>query len=198
MKPLEEEISEDCHSLIYMITEIEKSIDAAERNPQRFRLSQAEISERRKWAMSTRRRVESIASGNAQSIDTAKPSLASTGPVSASTKLSAAVREENDRFIDSEAHRQQILMTRQDQELDVLGDHVVRIGELGRDMGQELEVQGQMLDDLGQEMDGTQTRLAAAQKKVQYVLDKAGSKGQLIIIAVLVVVLVALIFLVIA
>jgi len=82
--------------------------------------------------------------------------------------------------------------------LDVLGDHVVRIGELGRDMGQELEVQGQMLDDLGQEMDGTQTRLAAAQKKVQYVLDKAGSKGQLIIIAVLVVVLVALIFLVIA
>jgi syntaxin 6 len=62
-------------------------------------------------------------------------------------------------------------------------------------MGQELGTQGQLLDDLGYEMDVTQTRLAAAQKKVQYVLEKAGSRGQLIIIAVLVVVLVVLIFL---
>jgi hypothetical protein len=89
-------------------------------------------------------------------------------------------------------------MQRQDIELDELSSHVVRIGELGREMGQELGLQGQMLDELGEEMDGTHTRLAAAQKKVQYVLDRAGSKGQLCIIAALVVALVILIFLIIA
>lgn len=39
------------------LEEIDKSIDAAERNPQRFKLSQQEISDRRKWVMSTRRQV---------------------------------------------------------------------------------------------------------------------------------------------
>jgi len=201
---LSQEVTEDCHSLVYMVTEIDKSIDAAERNPQRFRLSQAEISERRKWVMSTRRQVDAIASGTAAPratmSATSTPAAAAqpSGPASATTKLAAAVHDENDRFIASESDRQQVMMARQDQELDVLGDHVVRIGQLGREMGQELELQGQMLDDLGYEMDGTQTRLAAAQKKVQYVLDKAGSRGQLMIIAVLVVVLVVLIFLVIA
>lgn len=32
----------------------------------------------------------------------------------------------------------------QDRELDHLGDHVVRIGQLGKEMGQELHVQGQV------------------------------------------------------
>jgi hypothetical protein len=39
------------------LEEIDKSIDAAERNPQRFKLSQQELSDRRKWVMSTRRQV---------------------------------------------------------------------------------------------------------------------------------------------
>ena len=74
---------------------------------------------------------------------------------------------------------------------------MLRIGELGRDMGQELDAQGQLLEDFGYEMQGTQTRLAAAQRKVQYVLDRAGTRGQLLIIGVLIIVLVILLFMVI-
>ena len=37
---------------------------------------------------------------------------------------------------------------RQDDELDHLSSHVVRIGELGKEMGQELHLQGQLLDEL--------------------------------------------------
>ena len=144
--------------------------------------------------MSTRRQVEGIADGTIGPKQAAPP----PHPTSTAAKLAAAVREENQDFIQSEGGRQQILMTQQDQELDVLSHHVVRIGELGREMGQELDTHGQMLDELGGEMDGTQTRLAAAQKKVQYVLEKAGAKGQLIIIAVLVIVLIVLLLLAIA
>lgn len=53
----------------------------------------------------------------------------------------------------------------------------------------------QLLDELDAEIEGTSTRLAAAQKKVQYVLDKAGTKGQFLIILFLIVVLVVLIVL---
>ena len=102
-----------------------------------------------------------------------------------------------DSFIASETQQQQQMIHRQDQELDVLGEHVLRIGELGKEMGQELDVQGELLDEFGYEMMGTQTRLAAAQRKVQHVLDRAGTRGQLLIVGVLVVVLVVLLLMVI-
>ena len=38
------------------------------------------------------------------------------------------------------------------------GAHVLRIGELGKEMGQELDAQGELLDEFGYEMVGTQTR----------------------------------------
>lgn len=188
-RTLDDEIQEESHNLQYMIDEIDRSIDAAEKNPKRFLLTQAEISDRRKWLMKSRRQIEAIINGN---LPSKKQHLG------VEEKLANAVEDENNDFIQSEGERQQLLMAQQDQELDVLNQHVVRIGELGREMGQELDSQGQLLDDLGEEMEGTQTRLAAAQRKVQYVLDKAGTKGQLLIIAFLVVVLVVLIFLAIA
>ncbi len=35
---------------------------------------------------------------------------------------------------------------------------MLRIGELGKEMGQELDAQGELLDEFGYEMVGTQTR----------------------------------------
>ena len=194
-RELDDEVQEDCDSLKYMINELDKAIDNAERNPQRFHLSQAEISHRRKWIMSTRRQVEGVSDGSLPPRQSAAPAGA---PNTAAAKLAAAVNEENDGVIRSEGDRQQLVMAEQDQELDVLSHHVVRIGEMGREMGQELDSQGQLLDELDVEMDGTHTRLAAAQKKVQYVLEKAGSKGQFVIIIVLIVVLAVLVVLAIA
>lgn len=89
------------------VAEIDKSIDAAERNPQRFNLSQAELSDRRKWVMSTRRQMSSMSSG------LSAPASGGGGqatPTTASGRLAAAVQEENDRFIHSEGDRQQLMM----------------------------------------------------------------------------------------
>ncbi|GAB4816220.1 hypothetical protein N2152v2_003266 [Parachlorella kessleri] len=187
-RTLKLELEEECHSLEYMLQEIDKSVDAAERNPQRFKLSQQELSDRRKWVMSTRRQIDTLRSNLGAGAAIAAPSTAAS-------KLAAAVQEENDHYIRSEGDRQQLLMQQQDQELDQLGDHVVRIGQLGKEMGQELHVQGQLLDELDTEIEGTSTRLQAAQRKVQYVLDKAGSKGQIAIMLFLIVVLVILVVL---
>lgn len=88
--------------------QIDKSIDAAEKNPQRFKLSQAELSDRRKWVMSVRRQLEAVTGGLA-----AGPSpggAGSAGAGDAAGKLAAAAFQENERFIASEGDRQQILM----------------------------------------------------------------------------------------
>ena len=83
----------------------------------------------------------------------------------------------------------------QDEELDQLGQHVERIGGLGREIHGELESQSRMLDDLDEEVEGTHHRLAAAQKKMNNVLKKMGLRGQLCLIAFLIAILVLLIVL---
>lgn len=190
-RALTAELEEDCSSLGYMVAEIDKSIDAAERNPQRFNLGQAEVSDRRRWVMSVRRQLSSISSG----LSAGASSGGGGGPDGPAGRLAAAVHDENERFIQSEGDRQQLLMRRQDEDLDQLSHHVVRIGELGKEMGQELHLQGQLLDELDTEIEGTSTRLQAAQKKIDYVLKKAGAKGQLAIIGFLILTLIILIFL---
>ena len=85
-----------------------------------------------------------------------------------------------------------MICRQQDDDLDQLGEHVVRIGQMGRQIGEELGTQNQMLSELDADMDSTSNRLAAAQKKMTHVLKKAGMRGQLCIIGVLLVLLVVL------
>ena len=68
----------------------------------------------------------------------------------------------------------------------------MRIGQMGRQIGEELGQQGMLIDELDADMDSTTNRLAAAQKKMAHVLKKAGLRGQLAIIGVLIVLLVVL------
>jgi syntaxin of plants SYP6 len=177
-------LQDDVEGLRYMVNEVRKSIETAARNPSRFRLTKSDIDERRHWVDSVTARIDTVSSEIWQT-------------TRADHETYTTEDNTDDYIIKGELGQQEQIIARQDQELDVLGQHVLRIGELGRDMGQELDAQGQLLEDFGYEMQGTQTRLAAAQRKVQYVLDRAGTRGQLLIIGVLIIVLVILLFMVI-
>jgi SNARE domain len=61
------------------------------------------------------------------------------------------------------------------------------------DWWHDVLVQGTMLDELDEDVEGTSARLAAAQKRINHVLAKAGMKGQMCIILFLVLVLAVLI-----
>ena len=80
--------------------------------------------------------------------------------------------------------------------MDALSLGVNRIGQLGLQMRDELVVQDRMLDELDADMEGTHTRLQAAQKKVDHLLRKAGLKGQFCIIIFLIAVLIVLLLIV--
>ncbi len=82
---------------------------------------------------------------------------------------------------------------RQDNELDQLGRHVERIGQVGLQIHEELEVQDAMLTELGEDVEGAQSRLAAAQKKMAGVLKRMGMRGQLCILGALLLLLVILV-----
>lgn len=85
------------------LLEINKAIDAAEANPARFRLSQAELSERRAWTLTTQRSVDSVRAG----LNAPPPPSTTATP---SARLAAAAHSDNERFLESEGQRQQTLL----------------------------------------------------------------------------------------
>ena len=82
---------------------------------------------------------------------------------------------------------------RQDEDLDQIGNAAQRLGHMGLQIHDELQTQNVMLEELDEDVEQTTSRLAAAQKKINTVLQKAGLRGQLMIIGILLVLLVILV-----
>jgi SYP6 family syntaxin len=84
----------------------------------------------------------------------------------------------------------------QEEDLDDLSETIMRLGAVGLTIHEELSSQGRLIDELGNDMDTTATRLNFVQKHVSMVMKKAGWKGQLMAIVSLVVLLLILTFLI--
>merc|ERR1712216_779765 len=104
--------------------------------------------------------------------------------------LSGEYERGNDEYLDDQ--QQQRMLRTQDVDLEDISVSIQRIGQVGLTIGEELATQGKMLEDLEQDVEGTNSRLAAAQRKMNQVFKKAGTKGQMIIIAILTAILIIL------
>lgn len=109
-----------------------------------------------------------------------------------------SIANDDDDFISSESDRQQLLIRQQDEELDELTASVQRIGGVGLTIHEELSGQERILGDLSLEMETTSNRLDFVQKKVAMVMKKASAKGQILMIAILLVLFIVLFVLVIS
>ena len=111
-------------------------------------------------------------------------------------KLDEAIAEENSKFIEGQDAAQLQILARQDAELDALGRSVAVLGDMGKTMGAELAAHGQMLEDLDDEVTRTDTRLSAARRKVDSLVQKSKDNCMTILIWVLLAVLAVLIILI--
>ena len=108
------------------------------------------------------------------------------------SKLDNAIVDENETYLGNAAEQHASLIRRQDEDLEDLSEAVKKLGVVAGTIGEELDSQGKLLDDLEEDVDGVSNRLGAAQRKLKTVIEKTGMKGQLAIIACLVVTLVIL------
>jgi syntaxin 8 len=90
------------------------------------------------------------------------------------------------------AYHQQIL-DQQDQQLDALGESIARQRELSMRIGDELDDQVAMLDDVDGAVDRHQNRLDRARRQVGRITRSASDNKQLVAIFLLIVILVLLI-----
>ena len=86
---------------------------------------------------------------------------------------------------------QQMLMRRQDEDLDDLTVAARRVGQMGLQIGDEIELQTQVMGEVEEEMDTTRSRLKTAQKMMNKLGKKMG-KWQSVVMGGLVVLLIIL------
>ncbi len=73
------------------------------------------------------------------------------------------------------------LIIEQDAHLDVLSQSIGRQRDISLHIGSELEVHDGLLDDLGGRMDGTQSRLNRAQRRLGQVAKGTRENGRFLI-----------------
>lgn len=198
---LTKELLSACESIEWQVDELDRSISVAASDPLRFSIDEVELEKRRRWTRTARDQVATIK----KKVSTRKgPSYHDAHlelmrlPIDHShqTSRSNQYGQDNDDFISSESDTQLLLIRQQDEELDELSASVQRIGNVGLTIHDELLAHEKIIDELGNEMDGTSNRLEFLQKKVEIVIKKAGAKGQIMMMLFLVVLFIALFVLV--
>eukprot|EP00217_Crustomastix_stigmatica_P010948 CAMPEP_0183796840 /NCGR_PEP_ID=MMETSP0803_2-20130417/13128_1 /TAXON_ID=195967 /ORGANISM="Crustomastix stigmata, Strain CCMP3273" /LENGTH=267 /DNA_ID=CAMNT_0026041499 /DNA_START=16 /DNA_END=815 /DNA_ORIENTATION=+ len=161
-----QELMSESESIMWQLEELERAITAAERDYNRFHIEPAELKRRRQWTSSTRDQTQQVmrAVQNAREEEErlaaahAREEKARLGTSRARGGAEAALdniyRHENDELIDNARTQQQQLFRQQDDDLDELSEGVRRLGQVGLTIGEELEEQGRMLDELDAEVDG--------------------------------------------
>lgn len=106
--------------------------------------------------------------------------------------ISRAERE-NEEFLSNQKMEQEMVIRRQDEELEHMEKAVSRIGNVGLTIHGELRSQEDLLKTLDEDVDITGSRLKAAQLKIQEVMKRSGGNCQVCVIVGLSVVLLVLI-----
>ncbi|KAI8518469.1 Syntaxin-6 [Branchiostoma belcheri] len=180
-----------------------RSIDIVESNPRKFKIDQQELGDRRAFISRTRQSVKEMkdhmASPSAKArIEGRNRQHLFNGPSKRQdryTKLDSEMENTNQKFISDTRQQQQLIVEAQDDQLDMVSGSVGVLKNMSHQIGNELDEQAVMLDDLGHEIDSTQSRLDGVLKKIAKVSHMSNDKRQWTAIIVLLVIMFILIIL---
>lgn len=138
------------------LNDLSDAVNVVKQNRSLFRISEEELASREKFISDMTRNIRNLKPRNqSDQNETWQP---------------------NDSFVDPEQQQQELIMQNQDAHLGELASAVERIGVLGRDMHQELEEQGQILDEFGDEFDETTSRIRNVQQRLDRFIAETGPR----------------------
>ncbi|CAG8739805.1 25636_t:CDS:2, partial [Racocetra persica] len=86
------------------------------------------------------------------------------------SKYEEIIEMDNTRFIETETFQQTVLFQEQDEQLKSLYGTARNIHDIATTMRDEIEDQNMLLDEFGERVDHTSSRLENAMKKVKYII----------------------------
>ena len=188
------------------LSDLEEAVDIASKDPERYKLTTHEISDRRKFIASLKRQVYSITSElSSESTmlklqQDEKKSLFAT-PGGGGGGGGGDMNDPNHDFSGGGGgsyDQAQVLAIRERQngQLDDLHQHMVRVHEMSTTINTEINEHIEILHEVDEQVEYTSGRMGSALRKIDKLLAATGDKGALFIVVFLVLVLIGLIVLV--
>ncbi|KAI9550739.1 hypothetical protein GHT06_001724 [Daphnia sinensis] len=196
------ELKNSIRSIEWDLEDLEDTIAIVEKNPSRFRLNSAEVVQRRFFVQQTRDEIGSfkeklqIMRGQDFDHSARKPLLDNISPTRKAPKNTSAgyVRipiegdredDDDDNQLKSIVQQQASLVKQQDEQLVLISGSVGTLKSMSRRIGHELDEQALILDDMGHEMENTETKIDSTLKKMAKVLRMSNDRRQWMAIGVL-------------
>lgn len=201
------ELRNSLRSIEWDLEDLEETISIVEKNPKKFKITDDELRERRGFIEKTKQVVREIkdhmASPATKSKEQAKVRqalLTSNGPSNSRmdtryARLDTEMERSNQRFIDDNDQQQQMLISNQDDQLDMIGASVGVLKNMSHQIGNELDEQNVMLEDFHRDLENADSRLDSVMKKMAKVLHMSNDRRQWCAIVVLLVIMVVIIVL---
>ncbi|XP_034942266.1 syntaxin-6 isoform X2 [Chelonus insularis] len=202
------ELRNALRSIEWDLEDLEDTICIVEKNPTKFKIDNKELSFRKAFIDHTREEVKvmkdkmNLSRGRDRD-RTARQPLLDNSPTRALInhgttkyiKLENEVDSPSRQFLEDTLQQQNQMIRQQDDQLDMIGESIGTLKTVSRQINSELDEQAVMLDDFGNEMEVTDSKLDATMKKMAKVLHMSNDRRQWVAIGILTAILVLLIIL---
>ena len=198
------EIKNGIRSIEWDLEDLTETVNIVEANPMKFNLTPNDIIERRDFINDTRGRVKSMKEQFddpqvLSKIDkNQRNSLIKNGHTNKYQKLENEMVQSNQRYIEDSQTQQQILINQQDNQLEHVHRSVSVLKSMGGQIGNELEEQAILIDELSHEVDQTDSRLQTVLVRVEKMLRLADDRKQTYVLIALIFMMVIVVILFIA
>ncbi|XP_064457723.1 syntaxin-6-like isoform X2 [Ornithodoros turicata] len=199
------ELRNGLRSVEWDLEDLEETVAIVEKNPRKFRIDDKEIKSRKAFIEQSKDEVKTIKEAVFESklknkkIRPSSMELFNSSRTAKYTSLKNEVESPVRRLMGDTQKQQQEFLAVQDDELEGIQTSVGNLKAMSKQIGNELDEQAVMLDELGQDMDHTESKMDGALKKMAKVLHMSNDRRQWVAIGALsgvMVIVVALFFLV--
>jgi len=199
------ELRNSLRSIEWDLEDLEETISIVEKNTKKFKIDNVELGDRKAFVARTKTTVkemrEHMASPQTRTRDESNSRqslLHANGPHKPQdkyTRLENEIEQSNTRYIEDTQQQQQLMISHQDDQLDMIGTSVGVLKNASHQIGNELDEQAVMLDDFAHEMDTTESKMDNVMKKMAKVLHMSNDRRQWCAIGILLVIMVIVIIL---
>jgi len=193
------ELRNSIRSIEWDLEDLDETISIVELNPQKFYITDSELELRKQFIMQTRLSVQSVVnelndpSTKVKADKIFRKSLMENSLNKSNSRTNLLEKNkskykyenENAAFIEDQQQRQQMIIRDQDEQLNLVAGSVGVLKDMSRSIGNELDEQAVILNNLGNDIESTQNKMDAVLRKMAKVTHMSNDRRQWCAIGVL-------------
>ncbi|GFY60448.1 syntaxin-10 [Trichonephila inaurata madagascariensis] len=180
------ELKNSFRSIEWDLEDLEETISIVEKNPKKFKIDCSEINTRKAFIDKTKEEVQSMKDKMFETREKKmRQGLLGTGYAKYTRLENEIESPTQSNFIEETQKAQQLIVDAQEEQIERVGETVGTLKSMSNQIRNELDEQSVMLDDLGYEMEVTESKMDATVSKIAKALHMTSDRRQWTAIGVL-------------